>query len=108
MCKGWNRRKWPTPLLNLHCLDSGNDGTMHIKDKPKIKVCYQIHVSVICLQVLTTVSYNAKLSIQDPSFTHSWENASIKFPWNLLMYESYSDRPLPASNVVDMIIITLH
>ena len=55
-----------------------------------------------------TVSYNAKLSIQDPSFTHSWENASMKFPWNLLMYESYSDQPLPTSNVVDMIIITLH
>ena len=52
MHKGWNRRECPTFLPNLHCLDSGRDGTMDIIEGPKIKVCYQIHINVIYPQVL--------------------------------------------------------
>ena len=52
ICKGWNRKKWPTPLSNLHCLDSGKDITMEFKEGPKIKVCYQIHINIYMSAVI--------------------------------------------------------
>ena len=52
MRKGWNWKEWPTPLPNLHCLDSGKDVTMDFKEGPKFKVCYQIHINVYMSTVI--------------------------------------------------------
>ena len=33
-------------------IDGGKDGTMDINEGQKIKVCYKVHINIICLQVL--------------------------------------------------------